>query len=196
VTPILTALVGNNADLFPRILELYIPVGSIIADTTWGKGAFWKNVDVSKYDLKATDLLTGTDFRNLPYADRSIDALVIDPPYMHAGSGVHPNLQKCYNNSSVLRGHESIIRLYAAGILEAARVLKQKGIIIVKCQDETESGKQCWSHMELTQLLTLFGFQVVDLFVLQQTSIPLMREKHQKSARKSHSYFLVGRFRR
>ncbi len=145
--PILTALTGSNADLLPRILELYVPEGSIIADVTAGKLAFWKNIDITKYDLRATDLLTGTDFRHLPYAEASIDALILDPPYMHAGATVHLGLQSRYNNASVPRGHEGIIRLYGGGIIEASRVLKQKGLIVIKCQDETESGKQRFSQV-------------------------------------------------
>jgi hypothetical protein len=203
LTPILSAITGSNADLLPRILELYVPAGSIIADVTAGKLAFWKQVDTNLYDFRPTDIIPsdldplGTDFRDLPYADASIDTLVLDPPYCHGGESLHPNLQACYNNASTPRGHESIIRLYAAGILEAARVLKKKtGLLLIKTQDETESGKQRFSHMEIHTLLELFGFQVIDLFVLQQDHIPLMREKYQKSARKNHSYMLVARFRR
>jgi hypothetical protein len=201
---LLTSLTGSNSDLFPKILEFYVPEGSIIADVTFNKGTFWRDVDTSKYDLRATDITPsdtdplGTDFRHLPYPDHSIDALVLDPPYMHTGSSVHAGLQKSYNNASTAAlDHTGIIRLYAGGIIEAARVLKKKtGIIIIKCQDEIESKKQYWSHIEISQLLTLFGFDVKDLFVLQRTNPPMQRQEKQFHARKSHSYFLVARFRR
>ena len=192
--PILTALMGSNADLFPKILELYIPEGSIIADVTYGKGAFWRNIDTNLYDLRATDLLTGTDFRHLPYEAQSIDGVILDPPYMHGGPTIKASLNDCYHNANT--GHESVIRLYAGGLLEAARVLRKKGICIVKCQDETESGKQRFSHVELIQLLTMFGFAVVDQFLMVQSTIPITGKGPQKSARKNHSYFIVGRFRR
>jgi tRNA G10 N-methylase Trm11 len=197
VTPILSALVGNNADLFPRILELYVKPGSVIADVTWGKGAFWSKIDTTKYDLRATDLLTGTDFRQLPYADHSLDALVLDPPYLHGGDTVHPKIDACYNNGSVERGHESVVRLYCAGILEATRVLKKKtGILILKCQDDNDGGNQRYTHMEMISLMEMLGFRILDLFVLMTTSQPMMRYDYQLSARKNHSYFLVGKFRR
>jgi hypothetical protein len=32
--------------------------------------------------------------------------------------------------------------------------------------------------MEITTILELFGFQMLDLFVLQQTTVPIMREKY------------------
>jgi len=93
-------------------------------------------------------------------------------------------------------GHESVIRLYAGGILEVARVLKKKGVLVCKCQDETQSNRQCFSHVEILNLMQMFGFQVVDLFVLQQSSLPVMRDGVQKTGRKNQSYFLVGKFRR
>jgi tRNA G10 N-methylase Trm11 len=193
---VLTASVGTNADLMPHIFELYVPEGSRVADVTFGKGVFWHKIDPTKYDLLASDLMTGVDFRDLPYEDRSNDCLVLDPPYMHGGKTVHKNINACYQNGSVVRGHESIVRLYASGILEAARTLRPKGIIIVKCQDEIEGGKQRWSHMEIVSLLEMFGFEVIDLFVLVQTSIPVMRQPEQQHARKNHSYALVARFQR
>jgi hypothetical protein len=75
-------------------------------------------------------------------------------------------------------------------------VLKQSGLILVKCQYETESGEQRLSHMELAQGLLVSGFKLADLMVLQQGTIPAMRVNHQKSARKNHSFLLVARFRR
>jgi tRNA G10 N-methylase Trm11 len=191
-----SALVGNNADLIPHIAALYIPLGSVVADVTYGRGVFWQGLDTTQYDFRPSDLLTGVDFLDLPYEDRSIDCLTLDPPYMHGGKTVHKNINACYQNGSVRRGHESIIRLYAGGILEAARVLRKKGVIIVKCQDEIESSKQRWSHVEIIQLLQLFGFEVVDLFVLVQNTVPMLQHKEQQHSRKNHSYALVARFRR
>lgn len=57
------------------ILTLYVPPGSVIADVTYGKGAFWKDVDLSTYRFLPSDLSQGIDFRHLPYRDREIDCL-------------------------------------------------------------------------------------------------------------------------
>jgi hypothetical protein len=193
-TPILTGCVGTNADLFPSILKLYVPDGSVVADVTFGRGVFWRNVEEGKYQLKATDLQDGVDFRNLPYEDSSIDALILDPPYMHGGESVKNSINQCYKNR--ICGHESVIRLYAGGILEAARVLKKRGRIIIKTQDEIESGRQCHTHIELIQLLEIFGYKILDTFVLVQSTVPAMRLPYQLSARKNHSYAIVAELRR
>ncbi len=191
---ILTSTIGTNADLVPSIVEMYIHEDDVIADVTYGRGVFWKNVELSKYDFRPTDLQTGVDFKDLPYSDSSIDVIVLDPPYMHGGATVKKSINDCYKNQNT--SHESVIRLYAQGILEASRVLKKKGRILVKCQDEIESGRQRMSHIEICNLLDLFGFRLLDLFVLVQSTIPAMRESKQKTARKNHSYMLVGEFRR
>lgn len=192
--PILTGRVGTNADIFPSILKMYVEEGSIIADVTYGRGVFWKNVNKDKYHLRASDIEDGIDFRALPYGVDSIDALILDPPYMHGGATVKSSINECYKNQNT--SHESVVRLYAGGILEAARVLKKKGRIIVKTQDEIESGRQRHTHIEIIQLLETFGFRILDTFVLLQTTIPAMRENYQRSARKNHSYAIVAEFRR
>lgn len=191
---ILTARTGGNSDLLPEVFSLYVPNGATIADVTYGRGVFWQQIDKGKYIVLESDLQTGVDFHYLPYAPRTIDVLILDPPYMHGGATVKDSINQCYRNENT--SHESVIRLYAGGILEAARVLKQGGLILVKTQDEIESGKQRLSHIEIIQLLELFGYSIIDLFVLTQQSIPAMREPYQKSARKNHSYLVVGKFRR
>lgn len=191
---ILSSCVGTNAELLKSAFDLYIKKGSVIADVTYGKGVFWKLINKSDYTLLATDLQSGTDFRNLPYEDKSIDVLILDPPYMHGGATVKNSIKSCYKNSGS-GSHYDVIRLYAAGILEAARVLKRKGLIFVKCQDEIESAKQKWSHEEIGQLLDLFGFLREDLMVLVQPTQPAQRFSYQHTARKNHSYLLIARLR-
>lgn len=190
---ITTAYIGTNAELFPQILAMYVKDGATIADVTYGKGVFWSKVDTTKYSLWQTDLQMGVDFKRLPYSENFLDVLVLDPPYMHGGATVKESINKCYRNANT--SHASVIRLYAGGVLEACRVLKKGGLIILKSQDEIESGKQHWSHMELINLLTMFGYEVLDLFVLVQNHLPALKDKVQKHARKNHSYAIVAKLK-
>ena len=58
--------------------------------------------------MLATDLQTGVDCRDLPYADGEIDCVVLDPPYMEglyrrsqthmAGSGSHGAFRSSYSD--------------------------------------------------------------------------------------------------
>ena len=81
---VVSAYVDGNADVFPYVLGLYVPEGQTVADVTFGKGVFWRNMPEGQYNLLPTDIKTGIDCRSLPYADGSIDCVVLDPPYMHS----------------------------------------------------------------------------------------------------------------
>lgn len=197
---ILTSNRGNNADLLASVFDLYAPEGAVIADLTYGKGSFWKRIDRNKYATLVSDIKPGfnvdarIDFRSLPYKDGSIDVIMFDPPYLSGGNTVVGHIDKQYSCDS-RTSHQGVIRRYAAGIVESARVLKKRGKIFLKCQDETVSGKQNFSHIELIQLLGMLGFRILDLFVLTINGMPCMRHNYQKTARKNHSYLIVGELR-
>ena len=199
---IFSASQATNDEVFPHVLELYVPEGSLVADVTYGKGVFWKQVPQGAYDLRSSDLRSGVDCRNLPYGDTTIDCVVFDPPYMHTPGGTahqnHQNFEHYYYNNRTENGlkkyHEAVLDLYFKGAHEAYRVLKPEGIYIVKCQDEVCANQQRLTHVEIINELTVMGFVVEDLFVVLRTNKPgvsrLLRQVH---ARKNHSYFLIFR---
>lgn len=202
----MSAFVGNNADIFPEILELHVPDGAKIADVTYGKGVFWRKVDLSKYTLIPSDLADGIDCRNLPYESESLDAIVIDPPYMEgllrnnkdhkAGGGSHSAFREYYSNGDEVsegpKWHAAVSDLYYRAGIEAYRVLKEKGVAIVKCQDEVSANKQWLTHVEIINYYEKLGFYAKDLFVIVRLNKAVVsRLKKQVHARKNHSYFLI-----
>lgn len=203
---VVSAYIDGNAKVFPEILSLHVPKGAIVADVTWGKGVFWKNVPEGAYQLRATDIQTGTDCRNLPYEDGSIDCVVLDPPYMEglfrksadhlAGAGTHAAFRNHYSNGSATAGgpkwHAAVLDLYFKAGAEAWRVLKDHGILIVKCQDEVSANRQNLTHVEIINEYEKLKFYTKDLFVVVRQNQPsVSRLKKQVHARKNHSYFLV-----
>lgn len=218
---VLSSYVATNEDVFPGILDLHVEKGSLIADITFGKGVFWKNINLSDYivlpsdiDLKketakmyaALNPRTGIDCRDLPYEDGSLDCVVFDPPYMEglhrkdssnlAGQGTHSAFKSSYSNgktgNSTAKWHEVVIQLYEHAGFEIYRVLKEKGVAIVKCQDEVSANLQRFTHVEIITFYESLGFYAKDLFVITRSNKPavsrIMRQVH---ARKNHSYFLV-----
>lgn len=201
-----SAHVGGNADVFPQILALHVPKGAVVADVTWGKGVFWEKVPKGLYTVKATDLATGVDCRALPYADGTLDCVVLDPPYMEgllrksvehlAGQGSHAAFRKHYSNGEAVESgpkwHEAVLDLYFRAGREAYRVLREAGVLIVKCQDEVCANVQRLTHVEIIQEYERLGYYTKDLFVVVRTNRPVVsRLKKQVHARKNHSYFLV-----
>lgn len=221
---VFSAHVGNNSELFTKILDLHVPRGATVADVTYGQGAFWREIKPDTYTLLASDIdaksegipphmvgkvRSGVDCRNLPYKDESLDCIILDPPYMEglfrktedhmAGSGTHASFRMAYSNGkangSVAGGpkwHDAVVDLYARASREAFRVLKQEGVLIVKCQDEVSANKQRLTHVEIITGCESLGFYTKDLFVVVRTNrAGVSRLKKQEHARKNHSYFLI-----
>ncbi|MZQ82720.1 site-specific DNA-methyltransferase [Paenibacillus sp. 5J-6] len=206
---VFSAYVSENAQVFKDILWLHVPEGSIVADVTYGKGAFWRAIPDGLYDLRATDLKTGVDCTNLPYDDSSIDCIVLDPPYMEglfrqkedhmAGAGSFSAFRDSYSDgkaTTYIEGqpkyHDAVLDLYYRAGREALRVLRGNGVFIVKCQDEVSANKQRLTHVELINEYEKYGFYAKDLFVVVRTNKPAVsRIVKQVHARKNHSYFLV-----
>jgi hypothetical protein len=203
---ILSAHVGGNADVFPQILDLHVPIGSTVADVTYGKGVFWRKAPLLGYRVLRTDIQTGTDCRKLPYDDDALDCVVLDPPYMEglfrkakshlAGAGTHRAFRDHYSNGESTNGgpkwHDAVLDLYFKAGAEACRVLRDNGTFIVKCQDEVSANRQRLTHVELILHYEALGFYTKDLFVVVRKNHPgISRLKKQVHARKNHSYFLV-----
>jgi hypothetical protein len=192
--------------VFEKIMTLHVPEGSVVADVTYGGGVFWRNIPPGRYELRATDIRTGVDCRDLPYADGSIDCVVLDPPYMEglyreskaqlAGSGTHRAFRERYSCGSETRQgprwHAGVLDLYARAGREAFRVLRRRGLLIVKCQDEVSANRQHLTHVEIVNAYEAMGFYAKDLFVVVRRNAPAVsRIVRQRHARKNHSYFLV-----
>lgn len=203
--PVYSAYIAHNAPVFKCILDLYVPLGSTVADVTYGRGTFWKNVPPGDYHVLASDIQTGTDCRQLPYADQSIDAVVLDPPYMeglfrlaHQTVISHGDFRERYSQALPTNGgpkyHQAVLDLYLSAMREAVRVLRRRGLLIVKCQDEVSNHRQWLTHVELITAAAPMGLGIEDLFVVVRPDRPSVgRIKKQAHARKRHSYFLVFR---
>ena len=205
---IVSSHLGDNAGIFPDILDLHVPKGSVVTDITYGKGVFWKNVNKENYTLLPSDLKLGMDWTDLPYDADSIDAVVFDPPYMEglyrktkealAGSGTHQAFQNAYSNGAlhpekkVRKYHDAVLEAYLSVLPEVKRILRPEGKFIVKCQDEVSANLQKLTHVELIWAYEKHGFYCKDLFVVIRRNAPVVsRLKKQEHARKNHSYFLI-----
>ena len=197
---VFSAYVAGNESVFPHILSLYVPESSVVADVTYGEGVFWRNVPDDLYAVRGTDIQTGVDCRDLPYADGEIDCVVLDPPYMHSPGGTAhlgtPFEMRYRNNgtgnTTPKKYHEAVLSLYEDAGREAHRILRDRGVLIVKCQDEVCSNRQRFTHVEIMQSYVDLGFVPEDLFVVVRTNRPgVSRVVRQVHARKNHSYFLV-----
>jgi|GEM_PF-1417061 len=195
--PVFNCVQGDNADLIAAVARLYLPKGCRVADITYGRGVFWRKVNLTNHRFHKSDKITCPstphDFRRLPYKDRFFDVVVFDPPYAHAGDTMM--VEPSYLIASTAGGlsQRDIMEGYRLGITEAARILRPGGTLWVKCADEIESRRQRRSHMEVYHIAQELGLIDQDLFVLMQDVLPVTNGRPQRHARKNCSFLWVFR---
>lgn len=113
-----------------------------------------------------------------------------------AGGGSFSAFREYYSNgdekSHGPKWHAAVSDLYFKAGAEAHRVLKENGVMIVKCQDEVSANRQWLTHVEIINHYEQLGFYTKDLFIIvRQNKAGISRLKKQVHARKNHSYFLV-----
>lgn len=179
---------GNNEKMFKNVVDLYFKEGNKVVDLTWGKGNFWNKVDITKFDLIKSDLkINGIDFRNTPYENNVFDVVVLDPPYtVRQGNRYEMNDRYGLNKISSVK---EIYDLYYKGILEARRILKKSGLLLIKNQDITHGNQEYWLHVDIMKFCELNYLWPIDLFILQNNQ--KVKEYKQKTSRRNHSYLWV-----
>lgn len=193
--PVLSAVKGDNADLFAQVAKLWITTDDTIADVTAGKRTFWQQVPpeiVSR--VYFSDLaVDGTDCRKLPYNAGVFTVVVLDPPYQPVHENKWRGGTRGYYNLTINTMQEAL-DLYEAAVYEALRVLVSGGRLVVKCQDMSFNHRLHLVHLDVLRFMTKAGADLADMFVLlNESRMPQpARAAKQERARRAHSYFLVG----
>ena len=122
---------------------------------------------------------------------------MFDPPFL-ATTG--KSLENDDNNNNAINkrfgvypSEKELHKFYIDSLNESYRILKDRGILIFKCQDKISSGKQYLSHVFIINEAVRIGFYPKDLFILLAKSrlVADWQVQNQKNARKYHSYFIV-----
>jgi hypothetical protein len=159
----------NNAELITACHALgYLKDDDKVLDPTCGRGRWWtqwKPADLTTHDV----LIDDTDFRDLSdlYDDHAFDAIAYDPPYVPRGGQTASARMQDFNERYgrvINTTPASIQQLIDDGLTEMVRLVKPKGIILVKCQSYIWAGKY-WpgAHYTLAHGLDL-GCTLVDQF--------------------------------
>lgn len=214
--PVLAGHLDVNSGLIQDVARLYIPDGANVLDMTLGKGAFWTATEIDRFNLYGMDIKEYTpeelevysewgirrvfqdNFKSTRFAPHQFDVVVFDPPYRSGGSTSHAGMVENYglkhldSDAKSKHGNRDIVwGLYEEGMFEAFRLLVPRGLMMVKCQDFVESGRQHWFHIEIYEMAKAMGMRVKDLFTLTQTRTPLMRHKSQRHSRRNVSFLWV-----
>ena len=163
-------------------------------DLSWGNGGFWKNPRAPILPKIRMDLLpTGNliaDVEFLPFKSRSLHSVVFDPPFIHA-PGKDSIMGKRFSGYP---SQKALMAMYRRAGSEIYDALAPGGLLVWKCQDIVESGKQVWNHCKIIDWCGYLGFELIDLFILTASNRPVGHNHgRQVHARKHHSYFLCFR---
>jgi len=186
---------SDQGEILNNICRLYCLSGFDL-DPTYSTGVFYKNVPKPKlkFDLNPQSLgVTKCDCRHLPLADSSLNSIVFDPPFI-CGSRKNGKPGIIKERFGYYKNVPELLRFYEDALTEFYRLLAPEGILIFKCQDTIESGKQYLNHVSIINYASDIGFYPLDLFILLTRSVLISPNMlNQQHARKSHSYFLVFR---
>lgn len=187
----------NQHEIIQDILNLYCNGKNIDCDPTYSRGNFYKHgIKNPKYcfDLnpqKSFVIKASAD--KLSLENNSIEVLIFDPPFICGKT------RETTKTTGIMRERffsfknvPELLRFYESAIIEFNRILKPKGILIFKCQDIVDGGKNYMIHCDVINMTRENGFKAKDLFVLfKHFRIIDPHIKEQRHARKFHSYFLV-----
>lgn len=174
----------SNAELIEACFQLgHLREKWSTLDPTFGKGIWWKKRQpkrLTKHDL----ILDNTDFRNLPYEDQSFKQIAFDPPYVSIGGRKTSKIKEFYERFGLMGAPTSpalLQQLINDGLTEMHRLCKDKGIVLVKCQNYISSGKlHPGVYLTLKHAESL-GFVLIDeLLHIRKTAGPQPKNRTRK----------------
>jgi len=176
-------------------------VAEPVLDVTYGRGRFWthhrpQRLTGCDVDRAKSPYGHGVDFTELPFGDGSYSTVVLDPPYKLVGSTSLGEFDERYGLVSPpwqrAAGTRARCDLVLRGIEECARVLSTGGHLLLKCQDQVNSGKVRWQTIEFSTHAASVGLELVDqMHLLSHRPQPAGRG--QVHARRNYSTLLVLR---
>lgn len=184
---------ARNGPLIATAAKLWIKPDDVVMDVTYGKGNFWTHYRPGH--LIAHDLVTdGVDFRQLPEADASVNVVIFDPPYIAKGgrdTSTIPEFLDRYGLYAAPRTPAEMMEQNAAGMKEAARVLRPGGILMVKCMDYVSSRRLVIARHHVVNTALALGMEQVDEFIHYSGTGPQPKGRKQEHSRRAHSYLCV-----
>lgn len=194
----------DQYEIIDNIIKLHLGGQNIEVDPTYSKGVFYNNTGIIppkfKFDINPSiEEVVQADCRKLPFKEGVINSIMFDPPFLATTKSVDNTFsfkEDLINNrfgSYIYKNEKELFQFYLDSLKEFHRILRNKGILIFKCQDKISGGKQYFSHLYIHNMAVSLGFYPKDLFVLlvkHRLTFDWQKES-QKHARKFHSYFWV-----
>lgn len=185
----------HSKDVIRAIFAVHFP-NVVVADLTWGKGAFWfdevRPAIISLDKRPRYGCQIAADSRHVPLADGSVDVAIFDPPHQHGISKTTTlRHQADFDRMASQRDIHELICDTAAELRRFARV----GAII-KLTDMVEAGRFIPTHMMFAAAAAPALGWPCDLAILDSGVVrPVRPNQRVLHLRHAHSYFLIYKWK-
>jgi len=188
---------SSQDEIIKNIMTLY-KIREFTLDPCYSKGNFYKNIPqpLHCYDVAPQhSWIKQSEAFEVPLAEGSCDSIIFDPPFL-ATKG--PSLRESTGNIilkrfSVFPTEGELFTFYWKSLKHFYSLLRQGGVLVVKCQDKVSSSKQYFSHIYIHNMALEIGFYPKDLFILvnEKKMLGFWKDCKQQHAAKTHCYFWV-----
>lgn len=194
---IISSINYNEQELIRDILYLHSSGHYIDCDPCFSVGNFYKDglpkpANIFDKFPQTKDTIEATADK-LPLEDNSVYTIMFDPPFVIGGED-HEEIAEGSNlisrRFSNFQSWDELKIMYTGALKEFYRILKDKGIVIFKCQDVVACGKQHMTHSWVMKEAVIMGYYPKDLFILLAKA-RMTDGRKQQHARKFHSYYWV-----
>ena len=196
-------MLARDPEVLRMMLDFYAWPGATVLDVTanerrmW-KGVAWPNVTYADIDPSTNpDIIC--DFRALTVPTASYDVIVFDPPHLPVAAASAESDQGFaarYGLSHSAHA-DNISEYFAPFLAEAARVLRNDGLVFAKLKDFVHNHKYQWMLTEFVNAVNATpGLTPCDLIVKRDPSAgSLTSSKWKKAhhARNCHCWWIVVR---
>jgi hypothetical protein len=194
MTEILAVAHRNNAQAITDAAALgHLRADGLTLDMTYGSGTWWKLWRPDRMVAIGRDLTA--DFTALPFPVAMFDAVAFDPPYKLVGTAALGHFDVRYGLDRGYVSRQDRHATIRAGISEAVRVLRPRGVLLVKCMAQVCSGAKRWQDREFADHAETCGCRLVDRLWNLGGSRPQPHGRRQVHSHGEPSVLLVFRRR-
>lgn len=192
---VISSIGFDEQEIIRDILHLHSKGNYIDCDPTFSIGNFYKKgLPKPKYRFDKFPQVKGVveaTSNNLPLENESCNVIMYDPPFLlGAGERKEGTSDIIGDRFTRLKDWDDLVNVYSSSLKEFYRLLKPNGIVIFKCQDVVNGGKNHFSHCLVMNEAVRIGYYPKDLFLLLAKN-RINDGREQQHARKYHSYYWV-----
>lgn len=193
----LSVLLLEQDDIIPHLVKFYAPGAKRVLDCTYGKGTLVRSLegvqvygsDLLPLQTKATDSVVRANFGYLPFADKSFDVTIYDPPYLYGKQSTilyERSDTDWQPQHTMLQKPDDFLSLVS---LAAPECLRVSSLCFAKVMNSRIKGVLVDNKHMINQSFTNSGWTLLDELIYVRLGVGVFRNR--RTAQVAHGYYLV-----